>query len=267
MLSSSPTIWAPDSRIGGVPSASSTSGQIVSKKKSNVPESAPGEKVCSGCAGKSGLTSAHVEPAGSENAVAISSNVSSVANVFPWLTTSERASVPTRISIGVDPQVASQSATSSSLMGREALEMSEAPSTQNRSKPPPDPIESIEYSGPPSSCHLARTAVDRGNTVEDPAIPTSPEATSSGSTIGRPRSDSSISSLPEVGGSVASVSPASVVVVSSESDPPHAATTRVSTVRSARTRLNFSFIRLLAPYWNASVSSLRAFGVLLSETR
>src|SRR5690606_39765194 len=99
--------------------------------------------------------------------------------------TTDRASLPTRISMGGSPHVSVQAALSSSLMAREALAMSEAPSTQKRSRPPPEPIESMLYSGPPSSIHWVMMAVESGNTVEDPAMPMSTEAsTSIGETTG-----------------------------------------------------------------------------------
>jgi hypothetical protein len=138
------------------------------------------------------------------------------------LITTERASVPTRISIGSRP-MALQASTSLSLMGRLAFEMSEFPCSQNRSKPPPDPIDSIVYSGPPSSIQRVTTRLESGNTVEDPAMPMSPEGTSSGSTTGRPKAPAGAPPEEVVGAAVPPVSPAVVV---GPSPPPQATATR-----------------------------------------
>ncbi len=160
--------------------------------------------------------------------------------------TTDRASVPTRISIGSRP-MERQASTSSSLIGRLALEMSDAPSTQNRSKPPPEPIESIEYSGPPSSIQRVSTAVDSGNTVDDPAIPMSPDATSSGSTNGRPHGEVSPPPAVVVSACVVVVAAAVVVVVSSPSasSSPQAAATSASASTRAAIRPNLRNILCL----------------------
>ena len=57
-------------------------------------------------------------------------------------TTIASASVPTRNSIGVRP-IAAQFSTSESLIARLALAMSVSPVLQKRSKPAPEPIESM----------------------------------------------------------------------------------------------------------------------------
>jgi hypothetical protein len=66
-----------------------------------------------------------------------SSTVRQPTNSFPGLTTTEIPSKPTMISIGSTP-FARQVASSCSVIGREASEMSVS-SLQNRLKPPPDP--------------------------------------------------------------------------------------------------------------------------------
>src|SRR5690606_30588874 len=122
-----------------------------------------------------------------------------------------------------------------------------AASEQNRSNPPPDPIESIEYSGPPSSIHRVRMAVDRGNTVDDPAMLTSTEgSTSMGSMRGSPHCDVSAESVGSSAGSVdveatvsAAVSSAWPMVVVGAAGTRHAAkrSERAATAAMDRRRI------------------------------
>ena len=102
----------------------------------------PGLKRWIGSAGHLGLTSAQVL-ASDEKILASSARVTpSSSQVFSGLTTTARASVPTRNSTGVRP-MAWQLSTSLDLMARLALAMSVSPVLQKRSRPAPDPIESM----------------------------------------------------------------------------------------------------------------------------
>jgi len=92
-------------------------------------------------AGQAGFTSDHWT-AEEEKMARSSSSVTSVRKVFSWETTTARASVPMRNSIGSRP-MAWQDATSLSLMARLALAMSVSPCWQKRSKPAPEPMLSM----------------------------------------------------------------------------------------------------------------------------
>ncbi len=182
-----------------------------------------------GFAGQSDRTSCQVSAV--ENSTASSSMVMSVAKVLPGDTVTASASVPNRISIGSRP-IARQDSTSPSLMGRDALEMSDSPSTQKRSKPAPEPMLSMviwpEY---PSFSNRAAIASASGNTVDEPAAAISP-VTSRGSTIG--------STPVSTGGVVGLVVPpvVSPVVVSCV-ESPQAATTMATAASSATNPLIF----------------------------
>ena len=103
---------------------------------------------------------------------------------FSWLTTTARASVPTRNSIGSRP-IAWQLSTSLSLIARLALETSVSPASQKREKPAPLPMLSMVTLPPkPSSWNRSAIRSARGKTVELPAETIVP-STASGSTGGR----------------------------------------------------------------------------------
>ena len=120
-----------------------------------------------------------------EKARAICSRVMLVAKVLAGLTTTARASVPTRNSIGSRP-MARQDSVSLSLMGRLALAMSDSPATQNRSRPAPEPMESmVMLPLYPSLWNRSAIRSVRGKTVELPAVTMSP-VTANGSTAGSP---------------------------------------------------------------------------------
>jgi len=89
--------------------------------------------------GQAGFTSDHFSAV---KMAASSSNVALVMKVLSLLTTTARASVPTRNSTGSRP-MARQDSSSESLMARLALAMSVSPATQKRSKPAPEPMLSM----------------------------------------------------------------------------------------------------------------------------
>ena len=93
-----------------------------------------------GSSGQPASTSAQVSAV--EKIRASCSEDAPVMKSFSALTTTARASVPTRNSMGSRP-MAWQDSTSLSLIGRLALEMSVSPATQKRSKPAPLPMLSI----------------------------------------------------------------------------------------------------------------------------
>jgi len=133
--------------------------------------------------GQAGLISDQVEAV--LNSFASSSLVRFFTNVFWLLTTTARASVPTRNSMGLRP-ICLAASISLAFMARLALAISVSPATVNRSKPAPLPIESMVITPLYPSC-LKRSAIrsDNGYTVELPAVMIFP-LTFSGLTPGRP---------------------------------------------------------------------------------
>ena len=105
-----------------------------------MPESVPAPKSTSGSSGKLGSTSDQLITTPSDSGAQIvwsCSTVSSVAQSFSGLMMTESPSFAATISVYSIP-LASHSVASSSLIGREALEMSVSPA-QNDLKPPPVP--------------------------------------------------------------------------------------------------------------------------------
>ena len=154
-------------------------------------------------AGHSARTSDQVSAV--EKMAASSSMVTSVTKSFSTETATAMASVPTRNSMG-SRSMAAQDSRSLSLMAREALETSLSPASQKRSKPAPEPMESMVILPPPSPSYIPAMTSASGKTVELPAETTSP-GTSAGLTAG--------SSMPsDVDGASASGFSASVSSVS-----------------------------------------------------
>ncbi len=93
-----------------------------------------------------------------------------VTKVFFLFTTTARASVPMRNSMGSRP-IFRAASTSLDLMARLALAMSVSPATQKRSKPAPLPMEStVMLPLYPSSANRSTIRSDSGYTVELPAL-------------------------------------------------------------------------------------------------
>src|SRR5215211_1796171 len=208
-----------------------------------------------GSAGHSGRTSDQFVAV--EKSRASSSRVTSVAKSFSALTTTVRASMPTWNSATVRPMPAQDSA-SLSLILREELAMSVSPATQKRSRPAPEPIESMVSLPPkPSSSKRCFMRSESGNTVEEPALTISPE-TASGAYIAN---GSSTGASVAVGSAGALVGSTGAVVGSTAGGasvdvaaPPHAASTKliaISTNINERTNLvisTFSFFYMLLSY-------------------
>src|SRR6266508_5966148 len=109
--------------------------------------------------------------------LASSSRVTSVTKSFSLLTVIAIASIPTWNGIGVRGGFsAAQDSTSVSLILREAVEISVSPFLQKRSKPAPEPIESmVRLPEKPSSSKRCFMRSASGKTVEEPAAIISPE--------------------------------------------------------------------------------------------
>src|SRR6266540_4376200 len=112
--------------------------------------------------------------------LANSSRVTSVTKSFSLLTVIAIASIPTWNGIGVRGGFsAAQDSTSVSLILREAVEISVSPFLQKRSKPAPEPIESmVKLPVKPSSSKRCFIRSASGKTVEEPAAMISPETAS-----------------------------------------------------------------------------------------
>src|SRR6266540_5519040 len=109
--------------------------------------------------------------------LANSSRVTSVTKSFSLLTVIAIASIPTWNGIGSRGVAsAAQLSISVSLILREAVEISVSPFLQKRSKPAPEPIESMVRLPPkPSSSKRCFMRSASGKTVEEPAAIISPE--------------------------------------------------------------------------------------------
>src|SRR5690606_33014669 len=139
-------------------------------------ESQPGPNSFSGSSGKLGSTSFQdmTLPSEAGSHIFLSwSAVRHLAQVFSLFTTTVSASTATGSWAVVMP-LASQAAFSSSLIGREASEMSVSP-LQNFSKPPPVPdVATVTLTLGCCSAKSSAAAVDRGATVLEPSILTDP---------------------------------------------------------------------------------------------
>jgi hypothetical protein len=93
---------------------------------------------------------------------------------FSFETTTVRASLATWSSVKATPFSSHTGTSSSSLIGRDALEMSVSPA-QNFSKPPPVPEVPTETLTPLlSRLNSSPAAAVRGSTVDEPSVTTSP---------------------------------------------------------------------------------------------
>jgi hypothetical protein len=154
------------------------------------------------------------------------------------LVTMVSASVPTRISVYSMP-FSSQSCTSSSAIGRDALEMSVEPSPQNRSNPPPVPeIPTLTCTSGASLAYSSAMASVSGPTVDEPSISMLPD-TSSPPPESPDASDSPAESPPD-----ASEAGASSWALSS---PPQAVNSSARTASKLAINRQFTRMLLLSP--------------------